>query len=886
MRSETEFPALLSMERSFGRRAGRVMKKVLRFSEYCVPEVASGVSRVFEIGPFQLDAEAGVLARDGTPMALGTRAIGVLTTLVEHANDYVSKQRIIDAAWPGIVVEESNLTVQIAAIRRVLAEAGGKQWIETLARRGYRFVGPVRALHNGHEPESAAEHENGRNASNLPASLTSFIGRERELVEIKRLLPAKRLLTIVGAGGIGKTRLALQVAQEVVDAYRDGVWLAELGSIRDPALVAAAVAQTLRVQERTGTPVDESLCAFLKPREILLILDNCEHLLEACARLAELLLRGANNITFIATSREPLGITGEQTYPLHPLSLPEQGSTVEAMVRSEAVQLFVERVQCQLPDFQLSAGRADAVAGICIHLDGIPLALELAAARARSLSVAEITARLGDRFGLLTGGSRNALPRQQTLRATLDWSHDLLSAPEQVMLRRLAVFTGSFAADAAAAVAGDADIAGHEPIDLLAQLVARSLVIADTSAGTTRYRLLETTRSYALEKLAASGDTALCRRHHATHFRRAFERAPDDWLRMRVPDWLAKYRAELDNVRVALDWAFGDDGDSSIGIALAGASGMLWLTVGLFGEGAQRLETAIARIETATPEPEQAQLWVSLARLMEHTPTRSQPAVDEAIKLYRRLGDAVGLGMSLVRLARTLTLMGRFDQAETSLREARPLLENAGVPRAFGLLLFNSAYLKSFTGDLHGARQDYERALAIDLEWGDEYAALATMGNLGNVSWALGDLDAAAIAMRRQVALLRQSAASTRPLQAFALMNLAGLMAERGELDEALTLAREGLPMAREDGWAWLFFDEIALRIARSGKLGDAALLAGYADALHAANAATRQLVTMRVRERLHTILRAGLDSDELQRLLADGTKLGESEACALALRD
>lgn len=835
------------------------------------------MSQIFEIGGFRLDPDVGALTRDGRPTRLGARGVAVLTALVRRANAYVPKAALLDAAWPHAVVEEGNLAMQISAIRRVLADAGGAQWIETLQRRGYRFVGPVKLVD---DPALISRAQR----SNLPAALTSFVGRERELVEIKRLLSSKRLLTIAGAGGIGKTRIALQAGAEIVDAYPDGVWLAELASIRDPMLVASTVAHALGIAESTGKPAIESLRRYLKPRRALLILDNCEHLLVACAQLATTLLADARDATIVATSREPLRVAGEQTFALQPLSLPEPGSNLEALRRSEAVALFVERVQLQMPGFALTADRAHAVTEICIHLDGIPLALELAAARAESLSIEQISDRLADRLRLLTSGSRTTLPRQQTLRATLDWSHDLLTEDERCVLRRLAIFPLNFTIEAASAVASNGRIDRHAVIELVSRLVARSLVIADITGNRARYRLLESTRAYALEKLVEAAEFETLTLRHAQFMRHHFERAPNDWLRMSDAEWDEMYAAELAGVREALDWAFGADGDTELGIALAGASGALWPTLGLFDEGMKRLEEAAGRIDVRTPESVQARLWHWLGRALDEVPVRARPALERSVELYRRLGDASGVGIALMRLARVLALMGEVAKATAGLAEARPLLERAAPPQALAYYFFNLAFLNAFTGDLLNARDHYQRALAIYREAGHDFAALSATCNLANVNWGLGDLDAAEATLREQEAVLRRSRFGTRRPLGFALMNLSGVLVEKGELGEALALAREGLPLVRESGSAWLFADHLALRAAYAGELAKAARLAGYADAAHGANGGARQFIEARARDRLHEILRDSLAPRELSELLGQGASMSEDEASRLAL--
>ena len=769
--------------------------------------------------------------------------------------------------------------MQISAIRRVLAQApGGERWVETLARRGYRFVGPVLEL-----AETPLQRSGDR--SNLPEALTSFVGREGELAEIKQLLPGTRLLTLVGVGGIGKTRLALQVAAEVVDAYRDGVWFVDLAPLTDAKLVPSAVAQVLHIRDPAGKWFVDTLCNQIRARQLLLLLDNCEHLLDACISFADAVLGSTTQTTIIATSREPLQVAGEQIYAVQTLSLPDPAASAESIGRSEAVRLFVDRAQRQLRGFSLTPDRASVIAELCTHLDGIPLALELAAARIRSLSVGQINARIGDRFRLLTGGSRSALPRQQTLRATFDWSFDLLTEEERIVMRRLSVFPSSFTLEAASFVSSDEAIDENAVIDLLSQLVGRSLIIADTSNAGARYRLLETTRAYGLEKLADAGETNAVKSRHAQYFRDQVDRAYDDWLRMPDVQWLAVYSLERDNIRAALDWALGVDGDPAIGVAVAGASGALWAQLSLQSEGRQRLEAAVASLGAQTPVAEQARLWLWLGLLRRYgAPVEAVAALEQAIDLYREMGDELGLGHALARLGAALTQLSRFDESAVALEEALPLLERAGQPKALGFYYSELGRLKKLTGELTAARTYLDKAFTLLRDSGSESAALGVLGNFADMTWTLGDVDAALAAFREAVALMRKSPQTRKFLLGVSLTNLAGVHTERGELDQALAAAREGLPLLQEASYAWGTLDHLALRTALAGKVTNAARLAGYADSAHAARQATRQANEARARNRLQLLLREKLSADELERLLADGAKISEEEACRVAL--
>ena len=809
-------------------------------------------------------------------MALGARAFDVLQALVERRERLVTKDELLDLVWPGLVVEENNLQQQVSALRKIL----GSDAIATIPGCGYRFT-----LEPTLEADVAPVWGAAKN--NLPQQASSFIGREHELSEVKRLLTQSRLLTLVGIGGIGKTRLSLRLAADTLDAYPDGVWLVEFGAIVDPLLVPSSVAQALGVKERPGTQLTYALCAHLKSRRLLLVLDNCEHLVKACAELAGILLAAAPDIRILATSREPLHVQGEQRFPLPPLSLPAPDAALDGLARAEAVQLFVERAQLQQPAFVLTERQLPVVAELCAHLDGIPLALELAAARVHSLSIEEINARLKDRFKLLTGGSHTALPRQQTLRATLDWSYELLTDPERAVLNRLAIFLGGFTLDTALSVASDHTIDEHAVVDLLSHLVARSLVVADTNSAGTRYHLLETTRAYALEKLAAAGEHNDIGRRHALYFRQRFERALDDWRHIPEEEWCTAYLAERDNVRAALDWALGSGGDSAIGIALAGASSRVWVDSYLLSEGRRWLEAALAQVSAHTPESDQARLWLGLGWLWSHyTPTQAVSAFEQAIGLYRRAGDASGLTYCLIPLGGNLAFIGRYEQAQSALTEAFPLLERAGAPRALAQYFAVLGFLKMRTGDPGSARVHYEKALSLYDTAGVGSARLDILGNLADISWALGDLDAALAGFRETVTLLRKSPLITKVMLGIHLGNLAGVLIERGELDEALTVAREGLPMLKEWEYASIHLDHIALRAALVGKVANAARVAGFADSIFMAKEISRQPNEARARDRLQALLTEKLAAVELERLLGEGAKMTEDEACRLALEE
>lgn len=849
---------------------------------------------VYELGPFRLDTEARVLTHGGVATALGARGVSVLVALVSRAGEYVEKSAIVDAAWPGVVVEDANLAVQISAIRRALARvADSEHWIETLPRRGYRFVGPVvrRPEHDGipstgsAHPGHATAHVASVHPNNVPARVSSFVGRACETDEVKRLLAQNRLVTLVGIGGVGKTRIALQAAGEVLGRYPDGVWVVDLASIADPELVPICVAQVLGVQEQIGEQLLRTLCRHLRARHLLLVLDTCEHVIAATAALVAAVLTDAPNSRVLATSREVLNVDGEQQVPVQPLSLPGRGARGEDIAAAEAVQLFVERAKLQQPGFALTRKVGASVAEICSRLEGIPLAIELAAARMSSLSVEEIGRRLDDRFALLAAGSRATPARQKTLRAALDWSYDLLSQEEQRALRRFAVFAGGFTLEAARRVVGGRTMTDAAILDLLSPLVARSLVAADLTEVGTRYRLLDTMRAYCMEKLEVARERPLASSRHARCFQDRFKEAWKDWLSGSDVHWDVTYMRERDNVRAALDWAFSSGGDVDVGISLAAYSGPAWLWWSLRSEGLARIDLALRRCNSRTPPRIRGRLWLWFGVLHQFSdPAKWIRALRRAVILHRRAGDGFGTGYSLMRLAGALARTGKLDLAQKALDDARPLLARSTVPAAMAPYFHAAGFVRKLAGDLADARKHYEKGLSLYRSAGLERDAAQLCGNLADTNWALGELDAAATGFREAIAMMRGSNTGTKLVLGVNLTNLAGVLVERGDFEEALIAAREGVELRKAGGYAWGALDHLALRAGLVGRCADAARVAGYVDAVYAAKGVVRQANEARARARLDVVLGDRLEIRERTALTSEGAAMSEEDACRLAL--
>jgi predicted ATPase/DNA-binding SARP family transcriptional activator len=481
--------------------------------------------------------------------------------------------------------------------------------------------------------------------TNLPAPTSELIGRAAALTEVTELLGAHRLVTLIGAGGIGKTRLGLEVARELLPRFADGAWVAELAPLSDAGLVPVTVAVALGVTLPAGEGSAERVGSALGAKRLLLVLDNCEHVIEVAARMAEALLRAGSHARVLATSREPLRTPGEYVYRVVPLEVPAEGiEDRENLLEAAAVKLFVARARAVEARFSPDARTAAITGAVCRRLDGIPLAIELAAARTATLGMEELAAHLDDRFHLLIGGHRTALPRHQTLRATLDWSYELLPATDRTVLRRLAIFAGGFTLEAASAVATAAEPVAPGVVDSVTNLVAKSLVVLDVTGALRRYRLLETTRAYAIEKLTESGEFDHVARRHAEYYRDLFERAEAEWETRPTVEWLAAYGRQIDNLRAALDWAFSPTGDASIGVALTAAAVPLWFQQSLMLECRGRVERALVSLGPRTGRDGRremklfAALGVSLMQTKGPAPDTTA-AWTTALEIADRLGD-------------------------------------------------------------------------------------------------------------------------------------------------------------------------------------------------------------------------------------------------------
>jgi predicted ATPase/class 3 adenylate cyclase/tetratricopeptide (TPR) repeat protein len=696
--------------------------------------------------------------------------------------------------------------------------------------------------------------------NNLPLQLTSFVGRERELDEIRRQLEQARLLTLTGPGGVGKPRLALQVAADLLDRFADGVWLVDLAPLSDPGLVAEVVASSVGVREETNRPVLATLASELQDRMLLVLLDNCEHLLDASAELVVTLLRACPSLRVLATSREPLRLSGEFTYPVPTLALPDLRNLppVESLTQYEAVELFVERAALTRAGFAVTSGNASAVAHLCHRLDGIPLAVELAAAWVRVLSPEEIASRLDNRFRFLTGGARTALRRQQTLQAMIDWSHDLLSDSERVLLRRLSVFAGGWTLEAAETVCGidtgtvplpspihpqggyppstrEAETR-HTPIhstdilDLLSRLVDKSLVVVEqTPGGDSRFRLLETIRHYGHERLLEAGEAERVRQSHAEFFLGLAEEAEPHLAGAEQGVWLDGLEREHDNFRAALEWSLsqgsgghgsgvgGQEGAGTFrfqpsalspqpsalnpreaGLRLVGALWRFWEMRGHLHEGRHRLEQVLARGAERTTARAKALEGAGALAWGQSDYSAAQSLLEESLAIRRELGDQAGIAGALNWLGLVRRSRHDYEAARRLHQESRAICQQSGDTAGVAAALVHLGRVAHEQDDLRTARAFYEASLAMERQSGNSRGVALSLNRLGLVAYVQGDYPMARSLFEESLAIRREL--GDRAGIAGSLSNLGLAVQEMGDYEGARTLFEESLAIERELG--------------------------------------------------------------------------------------
>lgn len=656
---------------------------------------------VYAYQGWEIDLAQREVRLRGAPVPVGSRAFEIVEALVEAAGDTINKYDLMDRVWPGAVVEENTLQFHISAVRKALGR--DRVLLKTVFGRGYRLLGTW-SIKQERAPAHADEVEPPRAAgarfgSNLPAAVTQLIGRAAAVKQVQDCLDAYRVVTLSGIGGVGKTTLALEAVRDYFPSFPGDAVLVELGSLSDPSLVPSAVATSLGQQLGGYRITARSVAQSIGRRRVLLVVDNCEHLIDAAARLAETLVRMCPGASILATSREPLRIDGEHVYRVSPLDVPQPDRDAGDALQHSAVQLFMARTTDHA-SLAAQDEKLSAIVAICQQLDGIPLAIEFAAARAATLGVAHVAERLNDRFNLLAGARRTALPRQQTLRATLDWSYELLSESEQRLLRRMAVFPGGFTVEAAAATAGAGESETLE--ERISSLVWKSLLTLAQSTDDPRWRLLETTRAYGLEKLAESGEAEQAARQQAEFFRDLFAPAEDAPL-VTLED-LPRYIRDIDNVRAALDWAFSRDGDKAVGIALTAAYAPVWLHLSLIAECRDRVERARDNLAAAS---------------------------DLSPKLMAQLLTILGLVRSYTGTA--------GEGTGSALAEALEIAESLDDPEAQLQALYANWSHKFIHGDLLGAQKLAERLARIAPRTGDPADALVADRLLGSTNHYSGN---------------------------------------------------------------------------------------------------------------------------------------------------
>lgn len=828
--------------------------------------------------------------RDGIELPLRARSFDLLVALAKRAGRLVTKDELLELVWRGVVVEENNIAAQIVVLRKAL----GAELIATVPGRGYRFTAEVRqesspgaraapletAASQSLPAHAVIEPTTGSQHGNLPARLPPLYGREADLARLGALLDEHSIVSLVATGGVGKTHLARTLAGSLRPSFADGVWCVELASHSDGDFIAHEVARVLGFQVPLGRAAVDVVVDVLRTQRSLLLLDNCEHLLPAVAGLVKAIHEASPQVRILVTSQQPLGLRGEYVYRLGTLALP-QAPGLEAARDSGAVQLLVHRIQAVVDGFSLSAANAMRLAAVCRHLDGIPLALEFAAARVPVLGLDGLLARLDARFKVLTASSPHGLHRHQTLLAALEFSHGLLQPDEQAVFRRIGVFQGSFSADAAQEVASDESIDPWAVLDHLGALIAKSLLLAD-GGDRSRLRLLETTRAYALNRLAEAGETADWQQRHARATAALIARSADDYWLLSDDEMRERYGPEHANMRAAMDWALVHDGE--LAIEIAGNACALWREAwSLQPEGARYCEAALKHLGDRTPAQAAGRLYFALGwMLIWSHQQRGRAAALRAAELLRQTDDRATLGMTLLLLIPGTTPPDA-DQ-EAVLRELHLLYDKDAPPRV------QAACVSAFARFAMGSRQ-WEEASRL---YSEARALLVSCGSVqweGVLSWTMASIaltrgihDFAADTLRD--AALRLEAAPTHGIfLAFCLGTLATAHLLRGDVPAARAALARTAPLIAHFDLGSRYAGTAAWLAIEEGRWQAATCLLGYySRAAETSGVDAEEPAEVSARERVASALAGHADASSIAAWMLEGRTLSTMAAYELAL--
>jgi predicted ATPase len=752
--------------------------------------------------------------------------------------------------------------------------------------RAWKSQPAPEAEHRAEQPVEPPQTRDVVERNNLPLTPTAFFGREHDVAEVKELLERHPLVTLVGSGGVGKTRLAVQVGAELLERYPDGVWFVDLARIADPELVSSVTAQVLGMSQQEGRRVDEAIPVWLKHKKLLLIFDNCEHVVATVSPFAAAVLRSAPGVQILATSRQTLDIDGEEIVRLPSLEVPHSIADLTAAKAMDfaAVALFVARGRSVDKSFALTDDTAPIVADICRRLDGIPLAIELAAARVKVLPVPRLAERVNERFKLLIGSSRSALPRQQTLHALLDWSYDLLTEQEQRLFARLGIFAGGFDLDAATNVCGGEGLDELDILDLVGSLTDKSLIVADTTGEHERYRLLESTAAYALEKLSASDQRDTLARRHGEYFRDQALVADERYGTGSTLVWLAGVELELDNYRAALAWALTQDNDAVLGGTIAGSLGAFWRNTGLAVEGRYWIGLALERVNEAEQPQVAARLWSAVST--SSSGKRTHDAAERAKELYASAGDARGTARAQSWVAHSLMQMGRFDEAKATNEQALAASRACEDAWCVASCLDTQAYIENRRGDIRAARELYAQALAANKALENEFGTAVVLRNLAELEFADRHPEQALRAACEAIEVYRGG--KNAAYIASSHINIAAYRIAIGDLTGARDSAQEGLRVARQtrnEFFIAIALQHLALFAAADGDARRGAQFLGYVDAQYAALGVQRDPTEQWGYDKLMAALREALSADEIATLGLEGAAWSEDQAIEEALK-